>query len=319
MTGASDLERFLAYVRTFELGYLADAWAALEPYLAEDVRHVVHSEGSLRMDDRGRSAVIDGLRRSVHGMDRRFDARIPELIEGPCVRPDGIWMRFSLRLRRAGLPELRIEGEHVAEYAAGRIVRIEEWTLPGAGERVDDFLAEHDARLRPFAAPAGPPADPRDARELEAALQRTLVRAYGCAKSRQDVGAALALASEDFVVETVSLGLASRDRKEAEQQLAFLFHVFPDYQVSLEGMASGDGVVAAWGRARLSWRGPFAGHAPTGRTAELPFVSVFPCAGGTLRGERFFFDLASLCEQIGLPIAAAQRAAGGLRALEGSA
>jgi hypothetical protein len=315
----SDLERFLGYVRAFELVYLTDAWAALEPHLAEDARHVVHAEGSLRLDDRGRAAVIDGLRRSVHGMDRRFDARIPELVEGPLVRPDGIWMRFSLRLRRAGLPELHVEGEHVAEYAEGRIVRIEEWIAPGTGERVDAFLTEHGARLRPAGAPAVAVSDPRDARDLEAALLRTLARTYGAAKSRQDVGAALAVCSEDFVLETPCMGLASRDRKEAEQQLALFFHVFPDYRVSLDGMAAGEGVVACWGRARLTWRGPFLGLAPTGRSAELPFVSVFPGSNGVLRGERFFFDLASLCEQIGLPLEAARRVAGAASALEASA
>jgi hypothetical protein len=315
----SDLERFLGYVRAFELVYLTDAWAALEPHLAQDVGHVVHSEGLLRMDDRGRAAVIEGLRRSVHGMDRRFDARIPELVEGPLVRPDGVWMRFSLRLRRAGLPELHVEGEHVAEYAAGRIVRIEEWIAPGMGERVDAFLTEHDARLRPVGAPAVPVSDPRDARDLEAALLRTLARAYGSAKSRQDVGAALAVCSEDFVLETVSMGLASRDRKEAEQQLALFFHLFPDYRVSLEGMATGEGVVACWGRARLTWRGPFLGFTPTGRSAELPFVSLFPGSNGMLRGERFFFDLASLCEQIGLPLEAARRVVGAGSTQEASA
>jgi hypothetical protein len=313
---ASDLERFLGYVRAFELAYLADAWPALEPHLAPDARHVVHSEGSLRMDDRGRGAVIAGLRGSVQGLDRRFDARIPELVDGPLVRPDGVWMRFSLRLRRAGLPELALEGEHVVEYVGGRIARIEEWMAPGTGERVDAFLAEHGARLRPAGAPAAAPADPRDARDLEAAFLRTLARCYGAAKSRQDAGAALAVCSEDFALETPCLGLASRDRKEAEQQLALFFHLFPDYRVSLEGMAAGEGVVACWGRAHLTWQGAFAGLAPTGRSAELPFVSIFPGGSGVLRGERFFFDLASLCEQTGLPLEAARGAA---RAREGSA
>ncbi len=127
------------------------------------------------------------------------------------------------------------------------------------------------------------------------------------------------MCSEDFVLETPSLGLTARDRKEAEQQLALFFHVFPDYRVTLEGLATGEGVVTCWGRARMSWRGPFAEHAPSGRTAELPFVSIFPCEGGSLRGERFFFDLASLCEQIGLPLAAVKRAVGASRAQEESA
>jgi hypothetical protein len=316
MAGASDLERFLGYARAFELAVLVDAWAGLEPWFHEDARHVVHSEGPLAADDRGRAAAIAGLRASVHGMDRRFDARIPEVIEGPLVRPEGIWMRWSLRLRSAGLPELRFEGDHLTVYEGGLIVRVEEWIEPGAGERVAAFLAEHAEALRPPAAPVTPPPDPRDLCDLQAALMRTLARAYGCAKSAQDVGAALSLCSEDFALETVSMGISARNRKQAEQQLQLFFTAFPDYRVALEGMATGPDAVACWGTARLSWRGAFGPHAPTGRTAELPFFSVFPCAGGSLRGERFFFDLASLCEQIGLPLEAAQQTLGALRAVE---
>lgn len=54
-------------------------------------------------------------------------------------------------------------------------------------------------------------------------------------------------------------------------------------------------------------------HAPTGKTADLPFVSVFTYKDGALRGERFFFDLATLCDQIGLPIAAMRGVVGALR------
>ena len=140
-----------------------------------------------------------------------------------------------------------------------------------------------------------------------------LVRGYACAKSEQDVGAALSVCSEDFVLETVPLGIAARDRKSAERQLAVFFAAFPDYAVTLEGVATSDGVVTSWGRARLSFRGPFAGQAPTGRTAELPIFCVFSSAHGRLRGERFFFDLASLCEQAGLSLAAVREATAALR------
>jgi hypothetical protein len=316
MAGASDLERFLGFARAFELAFVADTWAALEPWLHEDARHLVHSEPPLAADDRGRAAAIAGLRASVHGMDRRFDVRIPEVIAGPLVRPGGIWMRFSLRLRRAGLPELAIEGDHLAVYDGGRIVRIEETIDPETGERAAAFLAEHDAALRPAGAPVAAPADPRDLRELEAATMRTLARAYGGAKSARDLGAALGLCSDDFVLETPSLGTTARGRKQAERQLGLFFAAFPDYRVELDGLATGPDTVACWGTARMSWRGPFGPHAPSGRAAALPFTSVFPCAGGSLRGERFLFDLASLCEQIGLPLDAARATLAAVRAAE---
>jgi hypothetical protein len=313
MPAPSDLERFLAYALAFEQAVWSDDWTVLAPHWRPDGAHLAHAAAPLASDDRGRDAAIAGLRASVHGIDRRFDVRIPEIVEGPVPRADGVWMRFALTLRRAGLPELRFEGEHLARYQDGALALVEEWLEPGAGERVAAYRAEHDAALRPAGSAPAPPADPRDARELEAALLRTLARGYGGAKSAQDVGAALALCSEDFALETVPLGLATRDRKEAEQQLALFFTAFPDYRVALEGMATGDGAVTAWGRFQLTWRGPFAGLAPSGRSAELPFVSIFPAAFGRLRGERFFFDLPALCEQLDLPMAALRERIAALR------
>jgi len=313
MTTPTDLERFLRFALDFEVAFWSDGFAGLAPQLAEGASRLVHSEGSLAADHRGRDAMLGGLRDGVHALDRRFDIRIPEVLAGPVTRPDGVWMRYALRLRRAGLPELAFEGEHVARFEAGRLVLIEETLPPGTGERVDAFLREHDAALHPAGSAPRPPADPRDQRDAEAATLRTLARAYGSAKSEQDVAAALSLCSEDFVLETVPLGLATRDRKDAEVQLGLFFTAFPDYGVEADGIAAEGAAVACWGSARQTFRGPFLGNAPTGRSARHPFVSVFEAKHGRLTRERYFFDLASLCEQIGLPLAAARETLAKLR------
>ena len=311
----TDLELFLRFALDFEVAFWSDGWAILDAHTAADARRIVHSEGSLAADDRGRDAMLAGLAGGVRALDRRFDVRIPEVLAGPETRSDGVWMRYALRLRREGLPELAFEGEHLARFAGGRLTAIEETLPPGAGERVDAFLREHGARLHPAGGPARPPADPRDARDGEAALLRTLARCYAGAKSEQDIGAALSVCSEDFVLETVPLGLASRDRKEAERLLGFFFQAFPDYAIEAEGIAAENGAVACWGNVRQTFRGPFLGHAPTGRSARHPFVSVFEAKNGRLVRERYFFDLASLCEPIGLPLAAARET---LRVLGGA-
>lgn len=314
METQSDLERFFGYVRAFELANLSGNWSLLEPCFTEDACHLVDDGGVLGGDDHGRAAVIEGLRDSVYRNDRRFDVRIPEILEGPAPRGDGIWMRWALTFRRAGLPELRIEGDHLAVYAGGRIRRLEERVAPGDAERVAAYLSEHGARLRPEASPLALPAG-ADLRDLEAATARSLVRCYAGAKSRQDAGAALALCSDDFVLETPAFGTRARSRSEAAAQLAVFFRAFPDYGVELEGIAEGPGVVATWGRARMSFRGEILGHAPTGKSADLPMFCLMRCEGGMLRSERFFFDRAELCEQIGLPVAALSEALSRLRAL----
>jgi hypothetical protein len=65
------------------------AWDDLLPFFSDHARRVVQAGGALAMDDRGRNAVVDGLRRSVLGMDRRFDARIPEILDGPAPKGAG--------------------------------------------------------------------------------------------------------------------------------------------------------------------------------------------------------------------------------------
>lgn len=181
MADPSELQRFIAYAQAFEVAFWNDAWDGIAPFFAADARHLVHGAAPLGCDDRGRDAVVRGLRESVARMDRRFDVRIPEVLEGPVVRggPDhGIWMRYALTLRRKGLPEVRFEGTHMARYDAhGRIREIEEEVEAGANERVAAYLARHDAALRPAGSAATPPSDPRDAADAEAAMQRSLARA----------------------------------------------------------------------------------------------------------------------------------------------
>jgi hypothetical protein len=64
----------------------------------------------------------------------------------------------------------------------------------------------------------------------------------------------------------------------------------------------------------MTFAGPLLGLAPTGRTADLPFVSIFPVRGGALAGEVFLFDAATLCKQIALPLVSLDEALASLRA-----
>jgi hypothetical protein len=316
---ATDLQRLFDYARAFEIAYVADAWSALEPFFSEEACHVVDDAGPLDCRDQGRAAVVAGLRRGALAIDRRFDVRLPEIIEGPSFRHDGIWMRFGMTLRRTGLPELRIEGEHLARYENGRIAALHERLAPGLGAQLEAYLDEYGAGLRPAESQYQFDLAAIDRRDLDLAVHRTLVRCYGSAKSRQDIGAALSLCSPDFRLETVCLGLATPDREAAAQQLAVFFAAFPDYGATLHGMTAEGTHVACWGEVRMTMAGPFFGHAPTGRTAVLPCVSVFTCADGLIHGERFFFDLATLCAQIGLPLGSVVDAVAPLRARRSAA
>jgi predicted ester cyclase len=314
MTTPTPLERCFQYMRAFEVAFLTGDASVLAPHFAPDAIHSVANGGPLACHHVGRDAVIAGLRDDVDRIDRRFDVRIPEVVEGPLTRGDGVWMRFRLTLRRAGLPDLVIDGDHLASYRDGAIARLAECLDDGVGARVGAYLAAWSDSLRPAGSAFAPPLDPRDIRELDAAVGRSMVRCYGAAKSERDVGAALAACSEDFSIDTVAFGIASRDRKQTEQHLGLFFQSFPDYAVTLEGFATSPGQVASWGRARMSFRGDFLGLRATGKSADLPVFCLMTMRDGLLTSERFVFDLAALCEQIGVPVATLSDALRPLRA-----
>lgn len=129
-----------------------------------------------------------------------------------------------------------------------------------------------------------------------------VVARYAAAKSRQDAAAALACCTDDFVLETIPFGTRSHGKAETAAHLAVFFAAFPDYRAVVEGQAAGPGAVAAWGTVSATLRGAFGTLPPTGRSFALPFTCVFPLRDGLLAGERFFFDLAAMCDQLGVSI-----------------
>lgn len=143
---------------------------------------------------------------------------------------------------------------------------------------------------------------------------RSLVETYARAKSRADVAAAMAVCGEGFVLDTPSFGVASRNREETIGHLHAFFHAFPDYGVAIERATFAPGAAASWGMARMTLGGSFLDLAATNRTAAVPFCSAFTFEGDRLASERFFLDLATLCDGIGVGIADMQAALAQIRA-----
>jgi ketosteroid isomerase-like protein len=303
----TDRIAFFDYARDFEIALATGDFARLARHFAPDAVHTVAGEGVFDQDDRGRDAVIEGLRRSVAALDRRFALRVPEMLAGPIRREDGgLWMHWRMTFRHPGVPELEVEGEHVAHYDGGAIARIDERLLGGSDRRANEHLAQHEAALRPAGAPPAA-LDADGAKRFRRATLRTFVRAYAAAKSQGDAAGALALCAPDFSIETIPFGSASRDRDETARHLALFFAAFPDYRAQTESMAVSGDQVAWWGRISLTSLGPVLGQEPTGKHAELPAFSVFDFRGGELVRERFHFDLPTFRRELGLPRDAFER------------
>jgi steroid delta-isomerase-like uncharacterized protein len=144
-----------------------------------------------------------------------------------------------------------------------------------------------------------------------------LFEAHREAEAARDIDAILATFVPDCFLETVPLGLRSegKDAVRAAYEMQF-FSAFPDLAPEDEGIAYHDDVVAVWGTLRGTSQGEWLGVPPGGGAFAVPFANVVPFRHGLMAGETIYFDLATLCEQAGLPLdqvraAAASRSGAG--------
>ncbi len=310
----TDTERFIEYAMAFEQAYLDERWGALERFFCEDAsRRAIGGGVRLDVDSHGRTEVLAHLRRGVEAVDKRFDERIPEVLVGPVERDGAVWMDWRLTLKRAGLPDLVIEGDHGVYLRDGKIARIEEQLVPGVTERVVGYFEQHEAKLLPDGSSSAS-TKAAAAASLGTERMRQLVETYAAGKSRADVDGALAVCSDDFRLETVSFEIAAHGQAEARVHLDAFVAAFPDYGVIVDGMAFGDGELACWGSASMTMKGDILGIPATGRRVSLPMFCKFSFAGDAISEERFFFDLAQLADGIGVGIDRMRAALAPLRA-----
>ena len=136
-----------------------------------------------------------------------------------------------------------------------------------------------------------------------------LVQAYAAAKDAHDPDAALAFCHDDCFYESVPLGQRVQGKENLKLFYEALFQAFPDYQAAFDGLASGENSIVVWGIFRGTMCGPCLGIPPTGRSFEVPVVFVVTFRDGLIASDRGFFDLATLCEQLGIPLQDVRRAA----------
>jgi steroid delta-isomerase-like uncharacterized protein len=122
------------------------------------------------------------------------------------------------------------------------------------------------------------------------------------AEAARDIDAILATFVEDCFLETHPLGLRSEGRAATRMAYEGYFTAFPDLAPEDVGSAFGEDVMVVWGTLQGSSGGEWMGVPPTGGSFVVPFANVTPFRDGLMAGESIYFDLATLCEQTGLPI-----------------
>jgi len=129
-----------------------------------------------------------------------------------------------------------------------------------------------------------------------------LFQAHRDAEARRDYDAILDTFADDCFLETIALGLRSEGRKATRAAYTAYFTAFPDLAPEDQGMAVGDDVVVVWGILRGTSLGEWLGLPPSGRPFSVRFANVAPFKNGKMAGESVYYDLASLCEEAGLPL-----------------
>ena len=142
---------------------------------------------------------------------------------------------------------------------------------------------------------------------------QSVARRHVAAENAGDLAGAVATYHQECFYETVALGLRFTGKDGVAMQYASLFAAMPDAEVAIEGEACGDNVLVHWGTFRGTVTGELFGLPPTGRRVALPFVALLPFKDGLMEGERLFYDLATLCDQAGLSLAAVRAVADTLR------
>ncbi len=140
-----------------------------------------------------------------------------------------------------------------------------------------------------------------------------LFREHRAAEARRDFDAILDTFTEDCYLETVPLGTRSEGRAAARAAYVAYFTAFPDLAPEDDGFAYGDDVLVTWGHLRGTSGGEWMGVPPSGGSFAVPFTNVTTFADGRMAGETISFDLATLCEQAGLPLDTIRAAAAARR------
>jgi steroid delta-isomerase-like uncharacterized protein len=138
---------------------------------------------------------------------------------------------------------------------------------------------------------------------------RRLFQKHRDAEAERDYDAVLETFTEDCYLETVALGTRSEGREAARNAYVAYFTAFPDLTPDDQGFAYGEKSLVSWGTLQGTSGGPWLGVPPTGGTFKVQFTNVTTFKDGKMQGETIYFDLATLCDQAGIPLDSIRAAA----------
>ena len=110
----------------------------------------------------------------------------------------------------------------------------------------------------------------------------------------------LATLTADCVFDDRALGRVWRGRESARDYYRMWWDAFGIAPHTSARYAPSEDLLIVETRFKGRHEGPFLGVAPTGRAVDVPMTIFVSFADGLLSGERFYWNLATLLEQIGV-------------------
>ncbi|MEX2193955.1 MAG: nuclear transport factor 2 family protein [Thermoleophilaceae bacterium] len=141
--------------------------------------------------------------------------------------------------------------------------------------------------------------------------EREVLSVYAEAKGRRDVAAALAVCTDDCTYSSAGFGAPVRGKEALRAFYGALFEALPDYFGDFDAVVHDAGGAVAWGRWGGTVCGDFMGlGARPGARIDVPVAFVCTFRDGLLASDTGYFDVATLCSQAGIPLAALQPRSG---------
>ena len=126
-----------------------------------------------------------------------------------------------------------------------------------------------------------------------------LIRKAFSALGRKDVDAVVKLMPSDFIINIAGMPYQKRGTDAWRNHAEILFSAFPDIQVRIEDIFSGEDKVAVRARFTGTHAGEFLGIQPTGKKIEYESNELYRIADGKIAEEWICSDMLTLMAQIG--------------------
>ena len=134
---------YVDYASAFEETYEDNNWARLEKYFDVDA---VYAPGD-GTEIKGRENILQHLRTSLDGMDRRFDSRKLEMPSDPEVTGDQTSVQWKISYQKSGIPDLSFGGLEIATFKGDLISKLEDRLDDGVPAALQGWMEKHGASL----------------------------------------------------------------------------------------------------------------------------------------------------------------------------